>query len=69
MPELKLEYVFLGGGGGGDLLDFSKPCFVTLSVDACFVMVLGGFSSTGLAGFSITGLGSFSATFLAGLSE
>lgn len=69
MPELELAKVFLGGGGGGDLLDFSDPCLVKLSVCAVLVAVLEGLSNVGLAGFSSTGFGSFSGPFLAGLSE
>lgn len=67
MPELELGKVFLGGGGGGDLLSFSDPCLV-LSVDAGLVAVLEGLSSAGLAGFSTTDFGSFSDPFLAALS-
>lgn len=69
MPELELVKVFLGGGGGGDLLAFSDPCLVKLSVGAGLVADLEGLSSTGLAGFSITGFGSFSGPFLLSLSE
>lgn len=69
IPELELGYVFLGGGGGGDLLTFSDPCLVKLSVAVGLVAVLEDFSSAGLEGFSIRSLGGFSGTFLAGLSE
>lgn len=68
MPELELLKVFLGGGGGGDLLAFSDPCLVKVSIGAGLVAVFEGLSSAGLAGFSSTGFGSFSGTFLTVLS-
>lgn len=69
MPELELGKVFLGGGGGGDLLALSEPCLVKMSMGGGLVAVLEGLSSAGLAGFSITGFGSFSGPFLACLSD
>lgn len=56
--------IFLGGGGGGDLLGFSDSCLLRLTADTGLGTVLEGLSSTGLAGFSSAGLGSFSGPFL-----
>lgn len=49
IPELEVGKVFLGGGGGGDLLA-SKLTLPTLSEGVVGLVV--GFSSTGLGSFS-----------------
>lgn len=69
MPELEVGKVLRGGGGGGDLLDFSDPCLVRPSVGADLVADLECLSRAGLAGFSGKGFGSFSGPFLGSLSE
>lgn len=56
--------IFLGGGGGGDLLSFSDSCLPMLTAGAGLGTVLEGLSSTGLAGFSSVVLGNFSGPFL-----
>lgn len=52
--------IFLGGGGGGDLLGFSDSCLLKLTAGAGLATVLEGLSSPGLAGFSSVVLGNFS---------
>lgn len=61
--------IFLGGGGGGDLLGFSDSCLLRLTVGAGLGTVLEGLSRTGLAGFSSVGLGNFSDPFLDDVSD
>lgn len=61
--------IFLGGGGGGDLLGFSDSCLLRLTADTGLGTVLEGLSSTGLAGFSNVGLGNFSGPFLDDVSD
>lgn len=61
--------IFLGGGGGGDLLGFSDSCLLRLTAGAGLGTVLEGLSSTGLAGFSSVGLGNFSGPFLDDVSD
>lgn len=71
MPEVGLEKVFLGGGGGGDLLVFSEPDFVLLSLDDCLMMGIGCcslFTLEDLSRVGLEGLGSFSGAFLTDLS-
>lgn len=51
IPELEVGKVFLGGGGGGDLMAFSKLTLPTLSAAAVGLVVV-GFSSTDLGSFS-----------------
>lgn len=68
MPEPEPGKIFLGGGGGGDLLGFSDSSLARLVAAAGLGTVLAGLSSTGLAGFSSTGLGSFSGPFLEDVS-
>lgn len=58
--------VFLGGGGGGDLLGLSDPCLDKLSASG-LMAAFEGFSIDGFADFSIRGFGSFSNPFLEGL--
>lgn len=69
MPELDPGKIFLGGGGGGDLLGFSHSCLLRLSAGDGLGTLLEGRSSTGLAGFSSTGLGNFSGVFLDDVSD
>lgn len=69
MPEPEPGKIFLGGGGGGDLLGFSDSCLLRLSAGDGLGTLLEGLSSTGLAGFSSTGFGNFSGPFLDDVSE
>lgn len=69
MPEPEPGKIFLGGGGGGDLLGFSDSCLLRLSAGEGLGTLLEGLSTTGLAGFSSTGFGNFSGPFLDDVSD
>lgn len=69
MPEPEPGKIFLGGGGGGDLLGFSDSCLLRLSAGEGLGTLLWGLSTTGLAGFSSTGFGNFSGPFLDDVSD
>lgn len=68
MPVPDVEKVFLGGGGGGDLVTFSDPCFTNTSLAACFGVFDVCLSAGGFGTFSSVGLGSFSGPLLAAVS-
>lgn len=69
IPEVGLGKVFLGGGGGGDLLALSDPVLMPLSFETC--LMIGGCSALTLDDLSrvgLAGLGNFSGAFLADFS-
>lgn len=64
MPEPEPGKIFLGGGGGGDLLGFSDSCLLRLSEGAGLGTLREALSRAALAGFSSAGFGNFSGPFL-----